>query len=150
MKLFLQRVTQASVSVGGRVTGSIGPGYMALMGVGVGDRSYEVERTLRKLLTLRVFEDEQGRMNRSIQDIGGSILLVSQFTLYADTSRGNRPGFSLAAPPALAEELYELMKRRLREELGDSRVATGVFGADMQVSLVNDGPVSIELRFEAE
>ena len=150
VKLFLQRVTRASVTIDGEEVGRIGRGYLVLMGAGCGDQPEQVERTLRKLLCLRIFEDEAGKMNRSICAVGGSVLLFSQFTLYAALTLGTRPGFALAAPPALAEPLYELMKRRLTEALGPQRVAFGRFGADMQVELLNDGPVSMEIRCEAE
>jgi len=148
MKLWVQRVTEASVTIDARISGQIENGFLVLIGVTHSDTETELEKCLSKLLGLRVFEDAGGQMNLSIRDTGGSILVVSQFTLYADTRKGNRPGFSDAAPPSLAEPLYNRFVERLRKELGTEHVATGVFGARMQVRLLNDGPVSIEIRFE--
>ncbi len=145
MKAIIQRVARGSVSVDGEVIGAIDRGYVILLGVREGDTD-EAARTLaRKTVTLRVFADDAGKMNRSIQDIGGSILVISQFTLYADTRKGNRPSFVRAAAPDRAEQLYELYTECLRAELGAGRIATGRFGAMMQVHIVNDGPVTIEL-----
>lgn len=148
MKLWVQRVAEASVMVDAQVCGQIGSGFLVLIGVTHTDTETELEKCLSKLIGLRVFEDAAGQMNLSVRDTGGAILVVSQFTLYADTRKGNRPGFSDAAPPTLAEPLYKRFVARLREELGADRVATGIFGAHMQVRLLNDGPVSIEIRFE--
>lgn len=149
MKLWVQRVSEASVTIGSEVSGQIGNGFLVLIGVTHTDTEAELEKCLAKLLGLRVFEDSAGHMNLSVRDTAGAVLLVSQFTLYADIRKGNRPGFSDAAPPILAEPLYNRFAERLRQELGTDRVATGVFGARMQVKLLNEGPVSIEIRFEA-
>jgi D-aminoacyl-tRNA deacylase len=145
MKAIVQRVTEASVTVEGRVVSQIGPGLLVLLGIRQGDGPDDVALLARKLPALRIFRDGQGQMNGSVMDIGGSILVVSQFTLYADTRKGNRPGFSAAAPPEIANPLYEELVRRLRAQLGAERVGTGVFGAAMQVRLLNDGPVTVEL-----
>lgn len=148
MKVLLQRVKHGSVSIDGEVIGTVGVGYVALVGIRTGDTEGTVRQLAAKTLALRVFPDADGRMNRSIVDIGGGILVISQFTLYADTSRGNRPGFTEAARPELAEPLYELYATALRAELGQNAVATGRFGAHMEVALLNDGPVTIELKSE--
>ena len=145
MKAWVQRVTEASVAIGGERVAGIGKGYLVLFGVTHGDTEAMSERLARRVVALRIFEDEAGKTNRSIVDVGGSVIVVSQFTLYADTRHGNRPGFSAAARPELANPLYELFVARLREALGADRVGTGRFGAEMKVSLVNDGPFSVEL-----
>lgn len=143
MRALLQRVTEASVTVDGDTIGQIGPGLMILVCAMQGDGPAQSAKLAAKVSKLRIFKDADGRMNRSILDTGGDALVVSQFTLAADTSRGNRPGFSTAAPPAEGEALYETFKQDLAE-LGIP-VASGRFGADMAVSLVNDGPVTIWL-----
>ena len=148
MKLLLQRVSEASVTIGGERVGEIGPGYLALVGCRTGDTPEDADRLAIRAANLRVFEDAEGRMNRSVLDVGGSILAVSQFTLYADTRKGNRPSFVLAGDPALAEALYERVVADLRTLLGAGRVATGRFGAEMKVALLNDGPCTIELLSE--
>jgi D-tyrosyl-tRNA(Tyr) deacylase len=145
MRAFVQRVLSATVSIDGAVHGSIGPGLMVLLGVARDDGPKDVEWLAAKLLALRIFEDAEGRMNRSVVDTGGGILLVSQFTLHAETRRGNRPGFSAAARPGLAEPLYQSMAARLAAALGPGRFGTGVFGARMEIAMVADGPVSIPL-----
>lgn len=145
MKLLLQRVQQASVSVAGQVVGEIGQGLLVFVGVQKGDSLTQAERLVERLLNYRVFADAAGRMNLSLRDIQGGVLLVSQFTLAADTRSGLRPGFSVAAEPAVAEQLYLQMLAQLRKESGIA-VASGVFGADMQVSLINDGPVTFLLK----
>ena len=145
MKIVVQRVAEASVEIAGSTVGKIGVGLLAFVGCRVGDAVCDADYLVDKLVALRIFPDAEGRMNRSVQDIGGSVLVVSQFTLYADTQHGNRPGFSLSGDPALAEKLYDHAVRRLRAILGDTRLATGVFAADMKISLVNDGPVTLEL-----
>ncbi len=150
MKLWVQRVSQASVRVGEEVTGAIGSGLLVLIGITHTDTQVIADKCVAKLLGLRIFEDPAGLMNLSIRDCGGAVLAVSQFTLYADTRKGNRPGFSDAAPPVVAEPLYEYVLQKLRQELGETNVAAGRFGALMHVSLINEGPVSIEIRFEAE
>jgi D-aminoacyl-tRNA deacylase len=144
----LQRVSRADVSVGGQERGRIDRGLLILIGVERGDQQEQADRLLERLLTYRVFPDEQGRMNRSLQDIGGGLLLVPQFTLAADTRKGTRPGFSPAAQPQEGERLFEYFVSRAR--LAHPAVQTGVFGADMAVSLVNDGPVTFWLRVDPE
>ncbi len=146
MRALLQRVSRASVTVDGRVTGAIDAGMLVFLGVHRDDTPEQARALAARCLSLRIFEDDQGKMNRSVQETGGGILVVSQFTLYGDTRRGNRPSFTDAAPPAEAERLYELFLGRLREALGDGRVAAGVFRAMMDVALVNDGPVTILLE----
>lgn len=144
MKALLQRVTRAEVTVAGDSVGAIGPGLLALVCAMPGDEPEAARRLAGRIAKLRIFADEAGRMNRSLLDTGGAALVVSQFTLAADTSRGNRPGFTGAAPPETAEALY----RSCAEALSATGVPvrTGRFGADMQVSLVNDGPVTIWLE----
>jgi D-tyrosyl-tRNA(Tyr) deacylase len=141
MRALLQRVNQASVTVSGETIGETGPGLLVLVCAMQGDTEAEVDQLAGKISKLRIFRDDAGKMNCSILDTGGSALVVSQFTLAADTSRGNRPGFSAAAAPADGERLYLSFAKAL-SDLGID-VATGQFGADMQVSLVNDGPVTI-------
>ena len=145
MRAVIQRVSGASVTVDGRVVGRIGPGLMVLAGFAPGDDGAVVRWMCEKIARLRIFEDEAGKMNRSVDDIGGGILLVPQFTLYGDASKGNRPSFTGAAPPDRAEALYEETIRTLREIVGVP-VEAGIFGAAMQVELVNDGPVTILLE----
>ncbi len=132
----MQRVTEAAVEAGGEHVAAIGPGLLVLLGIRVGDGEQQADRLARKLLALRVFEDAEGRMNLSVGESGGELLCVSQFTLYGDTRKGNRPSFVEAARPEQAEPLYE----RVRAALG---AQGGVFGASMRVSLVNDGPVTL-------
>ncbi|WP_461202437.1 D-aminoacyl-tRNA deacylase [Enterococcus sp. N342-3-1-2] len=141
MKAVIQRVRQASVAIEGTVVGEIEQGLMVLLGITHDDQQEDVDYLIRKIMQLRVFEDEAGKMNRSLAAINGAILSVSQFTLYGDTKKGNRPSFIKAAPPALAIPLYEAFNQGLKES--GVTVATGRFGADMQVSLINDGPVTI-------
>ncbi len=143
MKAVIQRVTQASVEVDGQVVGRIGIGLLVLVGVAKGDEERDLVYLVEKLHTLRIFGDEQGRMNRSLVDVGGALLVVSQFTLLGNTDKGRRPGFDLAAPPEAARTLYEEVVRRLRS--AGLKVETGVFGAHMQVELLNDGPVTFIL-----
>ena len=145
MKAWIQRVSEASVSVDGVELAHIRRGYLILLGVTHTDTESAADKLASRIPVLRLFEDEQGLINRSLEDIGGSVIVVSQFTLYADTAHGRRPGFSGAARPEQAEPLYERVVARLREQLGTSRVGTGKFGAHMMVSLVNDGPFSVEL-----
>lgn len=145
MKTVLQRVSQASVTVDSRIVGRIGPGILALFGVEKGDGVDKLDYHVKKLLNLRFFADEAGKMNRSVQDIGGGILVVSQFTLAGDCKKGMRPGFDNAATPEEARALYETLVRRLREE-STLAIETGEFGAHMTVSLVNDGPVTFILE----
>jgi len=147
MIALLQRVSEARVLVDGRVTGAIGAGILALVCAERGDTADHADRLLAKLLKLRIFSDDAGRMNRSLQDVGGGLLIVSQFTLAADTSGGNRPSFGGAAPPDEGRALYEHFVAVARRS--HPQVATGEFAAMMQVQLVNDGPVTIPLRVPA-
>lgn len=142
MKTVIQRVSRAQVSVDGEVTGSIGTGLLVLLGIHPEDDASVIRWMGDKILNMRIFPDEEGKMNRSVRDIRGGILVISQFTLYGDVQRGNRPGFSEAAPPGIAEPVYEEMVRYLRSE-SDLPVETGKFGAMMDVSLINEGPVTI-------
>lgn len=145
MRAIIQRVSEASVTIDGEVRGAIGRGFMVLLGVHESDTEEEVRLIVKKLAGLRVFEDDAGKMNLALDAVGGEVLLISQFTLYGDCSRGFRPSFIEAARPETAIPLYELTIRLLREQLGGNRVKTGEFGADMKVSLINDGPVTIIL-----
>ncbi len=144
MKALIQRVSSAWVDVAGETVGKIDGGILVLLGLDKGDDKATVERMLDKVLAYRLFADAQGRMNCSVTDINGGVLLVSQFTLSADTRKGLRPGFSSAMPPVEAEPLYDFALQRLRQR--HARVAAGSFGADMQVSLCNDGPVTFMLE----
>ena len=144
MQALIQRVSEARVTVDGRVTGAIGPGLLVLLCAERGDDEAVADRLLAKLLKLRIFSDAAGKMNLSVQDVGGGLLIVSQFTLAADTAGGNRPSFTNAAPPELGRHLYEHFVAQARA--AHPEVATGEFAADMQVALVNDGPVTIPLR----
>jgi D-tyrosyl-tRNA(Tyr) deacylase len=139
VRALVQRVSEASVTVGGEEVARIGRGLLVLLGVRVGDGAEEADRIAGKLERLRIFEDDEGRMNLSVRDVGGELLVVSQFTLYGDARKGNRPSFVEAAPPELAEPLYE----RVRSALG---ARGGRFGARMEVTLVNDGPVTLLLE----
>ena len=141
MRALIQRVTEASVEVEGRVVGSTGPGLLVLVCAMRGDDEATADRLAARIARLRIFQDEAGKMNRSVLDIAGGALVVSQFTLAADTSRGNRPGFSTAAPPEDGKRLYEYFAAQLAAQ--GVPVETGRFGADMKVELLNDGPVTI-------
>ena len=143
MKVVLQRVAHASVTVDEKVIGKIQRGFLLLVGVTHDDAMEDMEYLVRKIVQMRIFEDEEGKLNRSIQDIGGEILSVSQFTLYADTKKGNRPSFSKAAPGDVAIDMFEQFNGLLRDT--GIPVETGQFGADMKVELLNDGPVTILL-----
>ena len=145
MKLWIQRVLSASVDVGDERLSEIGRGFLILLGVGRSDTPETADRLAKRAVALRIFEDAEGKTNLSVADVGGSVIVVSQFTLYADTKHGNRPGFSPAAPPEVAEPIYERFVARMRELLGPDRAGTGRFGAEMKVSLVNDGPFSVEV-----
>jgi D-tyrosyl-tRNA(Tyr) deacylase len=147
MRAVIQRVSKASVAVGGEVAGQIGAGLLILLGVGASDGPAEAELLAEKIANMRIFSDEAGRFNRSVLDAGGAALVVSQFTLYADTRRGRRPSFSAAAAPELAAPLVEAFAAALRSR--GLPVATGVVGAHMAVDLQNDGPVTIVLDTEA-
>ncbi|MBL0944773.1 MAG: D-tyrosyl-tRNA(Tyr) deacylase [Hydrogenophaga sp.] len=147
MIALLQRVSQARVEIAGETVGAIGAGLLVLVCAEPTDTEAVGQKLLQKILRLRIFADAAGKMNRSLQDVGGGLLIVSQFTLAADTSGGNRPGFTQAAPPALGEALYDAFVAAARAT--HPEVATGRFGADMAVHLVNDGPVTIPLRMGA-
>lgn len=144
MRAVVQRVSRASVTVDGQVVGQVERGLCVLLGAGGGDGPQDAAYMVEKIANLRIFPDEQGKMNRSVLDLGGGVLVVSQFTLYGDARKGRRPSFVHALEPEAAEALYERLVDELRAA-GVSHVATGVFGASMQVALVNDGPVTILL-----
>ena len=143
MRFVIQRVQHASVSVDGKVTGKIGKGFLVLAGVYADDTKQIADKMVKKLCGLRIFEDENGKTNLALKDVGGSLLIVSQFTLCADCKHGFRPSFSGAAPAAAAEEMYEYILAGARGYVPD--VQAGIFGADMKVELLNDGPFSVEL-----
>ena len=142
MKIIIQRVKKAHVSIEGQVYGQIQQGLLLLVGVGPEDQKEDLDYAVRKLVNMRIFSDTEGKMNLSVKDIQGEILSISQFTLFADTKKGNRPAFTGAAKPDVAEAFYQDFNRELAKEVP---VKTGIFGADMQVELVNDGPVTIIL-----
>lgn len=143
MRAVIQRVSSASVTIDEKVHSSIEKGMLILLGIKSGDGEADAKYVAEKCIGLRIFEDAEEKMNLSIKDIGGSILVVSQFTLYGDTRKGNRPSFIEAAPPAIAEPLYEKFVQYLQDLVGKEKIATGVFRAMMDVSLVNDGPVTV-------
>jgi D-aminoacyl-tRNA deacylase len=143
MKALIQRVRRCSVTISGVQQSSIGPGMLVLLGVRQGDTADDAAYLAERCTSLRIFEDPQGKMNLSVRDTSGSVMVVSQFTLYGDTTRGNRPSYSTAAPPETAERLYQHFVQCLRGALGNAKVATGVFRAMMDVDLVNDGPVTV-------
>ena len=145
MKAWVQRVSEASVTIGGEKVAEIAQGYLVLLGVTHTDSEKSADEIADRIVKLRIFEDENGKVNKSIEDVRGSVIVVSQFTLYADTTHGRRPGFSNAARPELANPLYERVVANLRRLLGAERVGTGRFGAEMKVRLLNDGPFSVEL-----
>jgi len=142
LKIIIQRVKKAQVSIEGQVYGQIQQGLLLLVGVGPEDQKEDLDYAVRKLVNMRIFSDTEGKMNLSVKDIQGEILSISQFTLFADTKKGNRPAFTGAAKPDVAEAFYQDFNRELAKEVP---VKTGIFGADMQVELVNDGPVTIIL-----
>ena len=146
MRALIQRVKEAGVTVGGKIHNRIGSGLLIFLGVAHADTEHDARYLARRCADLRIFEDGDGKMNLSLKNISGEALVISQFTLYADTRRGNRPSFTDAAPPADAERLYESFIRFLREALGDERVKDGVFRAMMDIHLVNDGPVTIMIE----
>lgn len=146
MKFVIQRVTHASCTVDEKLTGEIGKGFLVLIGVSNTDTTQIADKMVKKLLGLRIFEDAQGKTNLSLQDVGGGLLLISQFTLYADCRKGNRPSFINAGKPELANELYEYIIALCKEQIPDT--ACGIFGADMKISLLNDGPFTIVLDSE--
>ncbi|MEI6564589.1 MAG: D-aminoacyl-tRNA deacylase [bacterium] len=145
MKALIQRVSRARVTVAGKEAGVIGKGYAVLLGVRQQDTDADAIFLAEKTASLRIFPDAQDKMNLALGDVGGAVLVVSQFTLYADTLKGNRPSFINAAAPAEAERLYEVYVSQLRHILGPDKVATGIFRASMSVEIINDGPVTIEL-----
>lgn len=145
MRVLLQRVTEGAVTVEGEVIGSIGKGFVILFGAGQGDTEKDVKYLAEKCANLRIFCDEQDKMNLSLLDVGGEALVISQFTLYGDCRKGRRPGFSNAADPSEAEKFYELFQTLLKEQ-GVKKVAHGIFGADMKVAIFNDGPVTFMLE----
>lgn len=147
MRFVVQRVTHASVSVDGKTVGAIGKGFLVLIGVGKEDTKKEADYLIKKLIGLRIFEDANGKTNLSLKDVDGSLLLVSQFTLYADCRKGNRPSFTDAGDPQKANDLYEYIITQCQSQIGT--VERGVFGAEMQVSLCNDGPFTILLEQDA-
>lgn len=144
MRAVIQRVSNASVTVDGKITGQIGKGYLVLLGVGQDDTKADADRIVKKMVNLRIFPDENDKINLSLKDVEGSLLVVSQFTLYADCRHGNRPGFTMAAKPELANELYEYFMEKCRESI--PVVEHGIFGAHMDVALTNDGPFTIILE----
>ena len=144
MKVVLQRVSEASVAVDGNITGSIGRGYVILLGVGENDTKEQIDKMVEKIKRLRIFPDENYKINLSIDDINGEVLIISQFTLYADCRKGNRPSFTDAGSPVLAEELYNYFIAKSRDNF--KKVGCGVFGAHMRVSLTNDGPFTVVLE----
>lgn len=144
MRFLIQRAARASVTVDGNTIAQIGKGLLVLIGIGREDTEKDADRLVEKLVKLRVFEDEDGKTNRSLADVGGSLLLVSQFTLYADCRKGNRPSFGNAGSPEEAKRLYEYIISRCQEQVPDAQ--TGRFGAEMQVELVNDGPFTVILE----
>ena len=147
MRFLIQRVTRASVTVDGKLESKIGNGLLVLVGVAANDSASDADYLCTKLIHLRIFPDDRGRMNRSVIEAGGAILLVSQFTLYGDCGKGRRPGFDAAAPAALARQLYEYVISRVRES--GLVIQTGIFQAHMEVELVNDGPVTLMLESPA-
>lgn len=143
MRFVIQRVTEASVTIDGEISGKIGKGYLVLIGVADTDTKEIADKMIRKMIGLRIFEDEQGKTNLSLADVDGGLLLVSQFTLYANCKRGNRPSFIEAGKPDMANEMYEYIIEKCRESVDE--VQNGEFGADMKVQLLNDGPFTILL-----
>ena len=144
MRAIIQRVSSASCSVNGEITGQIGTGFMVLLGIEDSDNDEDISWLAQKIANLRIFSDENGAINKALDDVNGEILLISQFTLYASTKKGNRPGFTRSAKPDVAIPLYEKMITELTKATG-KEIQTGIFGADMKISLVNDGPVTIPI-----
>lgn len=144
MRAVIQRVSNASCSVNGEITGQIGTGFMVLLGIEDADNDEDVKWLALKITNMRIFPDENGAMNKALSEVNGEILLISQFTLYASTKKGNRPGFTRSAKPDVAIPLYEKMITELGNVTG-KKIQTGIFGADMQISLINDGPVTITI-----
>ena len=146
MKALIQRVSKASVTIDGRMYSSIEKGLLILLGIKIHDTAEDARYLAEKSCSLRIFEDDQQKMNLSVRDVGGSVLAVSQFTLYGDTRKGNRPSFIDAAPPEEAEPLYNIFVDQLRQQLGNDRVSTGLFRTMMDVELINNGPVTVMLE----
>lgn len=146
MRFVIQRVTNASVTVDGNITGQIDKGFLVLIGVSEDDTKEIADKMIKKLIGMRIFEDENGKTNLALSDVGGSLLLVSQFTLYADCKKGNRPSFIKAGGPQMAEKMYEYIIDECKKEV--ENVQVGIFGADMKVQLLNDGPFTIILDSE--
>ena len=144
MKVVIQRVSEASVMIDGKVHNQINQGFVVLLGVGQTDNEQDIIYLVQKILGLRIFSDAEGKMNWSLDEVNGEVLLISQFTLFASTKKGNRPSYIDAAPPGMAIPLYEKFIKVITASLG-SRLKTGIFGADMKVSLINDGPVTIQM-----
>ena len=149
MKVVIQRVTEASVTIDGQVKGNISKGLLLLIGIGQEDTASDITWAVRKIAAMRIFSDADDKMNLSVKDINGEVLAISQFTLFADTKKGNRPSFIRAAPPTMANELYEQFLTHMEQELGKP-IQSGSFGADMKVRLLNDGPVTIILDSKNE
>jgi D-tyrosyl-tRNA(Tyr) deacylase len=149
MKVVIQRVTEASVTIEGQVKGAIGKGLLLLIGIGQEDTTTDITWAVRKIAAMRIFSDADDKMNLSLKDINGEVLAISQFTLFADTKKGNRPSFIRAAPSTIANELYEQFLKQMEQELGNP-IQSGSFGADMKVRLLNDGPVTILLDSKNE
>lgn len=147
MRAVIQRVQHANVVVEGNIVGEIGQGLLVLLGIAPTDTQADIDRLVKKIVTMRIFNDAEDKMNLSVADVGGEILVISQFTLFADTKKGNRPSYIRAAAPAIAIPLYEAFLASLRSQF-TGKVAEGIFGADMKVSLLNDGPVTIWLDSE--
>lgn len=143
MKFVIQRVTNASCTVEGKITGEIGKGFLVLIGISDSDTEEIADKMIKKLIGMRIFEDENGKTNLSLNDVGGALLLISQFTLYADCRKGNRPSFINAGKPDMANKLYEYIIEQCKKDIPS--VEKGVFGADMKISLLNDGPFTIVL-----
>lgn len=143
MKLVIQRVTHGSVTIDGKINGEIEKGFVVLVGFGVEDKEEVLDPMIDKMINLRIFEDEQGKMNKSLLDVDGSILSISQFTLYANCRHGRRPGFTEALHPTYAIPMYDLFNQKIKDK--GIHIETGIFGADMKVSIMNDGPVTIIL-----
>lgn len=145
MKALIQKVKEASVTVDNQIIGSIKEGFVIFLGVKTDDNEKDVEFLAQKVSRLRIFEDRQEKMNLSLLDVNGEALIISQFTLYADTRNGNRPGFTDAAPPEQANKLYKLFIQTMQQKLGENKIATGKFRAHMDIALINNGPITIEI-----
>lgn len=149
MKIIVQKVSKASVEIDGKIEGAIGSGLLALVGINTGDDEKVIKWISNKLCNLRVFPDEEGKMNRSVQDIGGGILVISNFTLYGDVKKGFRPNFMAAAPPEISEPIYDKLLEHLKNNY-DIDIQTGSFGAMMNIKLINEGPVTVIIEKESD